>query len=221
MIKLPQDWTDALQEEIEKYYFKQLESFVDNEYLSNICYPPMDKIFKAFELSSFESTKVVIVGQDPYGNEGQAEGLAFSVGEGVRVPPSLVNIFKAIDYDFSSTGSHCAQLENIARQGVLWLNSTLTIRQGQSLSHSGHGWEIFTDSVLTALSKKESAVVFMLWGEYAKSKKKAIAGGNNLILIAPHPSPLSFYRGFETCKHFSIANDFLISHNEKPVNWNI
>lgn len=192
---------------------------VDAEYENLIVYPPQELIFNAFEHCHFEDVKVVILGQDPYHGEGQAHGLAFSVPDGIKKPPSLQNIYKELYSTIDRTIPESGNLERWAAQGVLLLNTTLTVEAGKAGSHRGLGWEQFTDAVIQAISDKKEHVVFMLWGNDAKQKGKNIDTAKHLILTAPHPSPLSAHTGFFGCKHFSRANEYLKEHGKKPIVW--
>lgn len=218
MLQLPNDWQCVLKDEIDSEYFKALEKFVDLEYASGICYPPKEKIFEAFKLTNYDKTRVVILGQDPYHANGQAQGLCFSVSVNTTLPPSLKNIFKAIEYDLG-VAPHSSDLSYLARLGVLLLNCTLTVQQGKPQSHANHGWENFTDSIMKELNNSKSPIVFLLWGANAQSKAKLIDNEKHLILKAVHPSPLSFYRGFLKCKHFSKTNEFLSKNGLAPIDW--
>ena len=189
------------------------------EYRNGRVYPPMKEILAAFEYSSYDDTEVVILGQDPYHGAGQANGLCFSVGEGVACPPSLVNIYKALQYDLGIEPTSCGDLRGWAKQGVLLLNSVLTVREGRPQSHAGKGWERFTDAVVAMLAARQKPLVFMLWGGYAKRKGAMIDKTRHLVLESVHPSPLSFYQGFLECRHFSKANAFLTAHGMRPIDW--
>lgn len=212
-------WKDKLQDEFEKSYFKTLTNFIRNEYKTQKIFPPANLIFNAFDKCPFDEVKVVIIGQDPYHNIGQANGLSFSVNEGIKIPPSLLNIYKEIESDLGKTISKSGNLEYWSKQGVLLLNATLTVRAHTPASHQGKGWEQFTDTVIDTLSKECAGLVFLLWGNYAQQKGKNIDANKHLVLKSPHPSPLSAHRGFFGNKHFSTANDYLIKHNKKPINW--
>ena len=212
-------WKDKLQDEFEKSYFKTLSNFIRNEYKTQKIFPPANLIFNAFDKCPFDEVKVVIIGQDPYHNIGQANGLSFSVNEGIKIPPSLLNIYKEIESDLGKTISKSGNLEHWSKQGVLLLNATLTVRAHTPASHQGKGWEQFTDTVIDTLSKECAGLVFLLWGNYAQQKGKNIDANKHLVLKSPHPSPLSAHRGFFGNKHFSTANDYLIKHNKKPINW--
>ncbi|MEG2084348.1 MAG: uracil-DNA glycosylase [Clostridia bacterium] len=221
MDKFNNNWDKIIEEEEKKPYFTALKTFVREEYRTKQCFPPAKQVFNALKLTAPEQVKVVILGQDPYHNAGQAHGLAFSVQEPTPPPPSLVNIFKAINYDFNTNYPPTGNLIPLAQQGVLLLNAVLTVRENEANSHKGVGWELFTDRIIEALNADDSPKVFMLWGNYAKQKSKLITNKNHLILTAVHPSPLSFYNGFLECKHFSKANDFLIAHGKTPIDYSI
>ncbi len=210
-------WDGVLQNEYAKAYFQKLNELVEQEYSHNIVYPPKTEIYSAFKNVPYEEVKVVILGQDPYHGAGQANGMAFAVGKGVPLPPSLVNIFKEIEDDIGSVPKG-STLTGWAKQGVLLLNTVLTVRQGQPRSHENLGWQQFTDAVVMQLSKREKPMVFMLWGSNALSKKPLVAP-QHLVLESVHPSPLSAYRGFFGCKHFSKANEFLKANGITPVDW--
>ena len=222
-VKIEPSWAAHLTGEFEQAYFKELTDFVKKEYKEGQVYPAPKNIFRAFDLCPFEKVKVVILGQDPYHGAGQANGLAFAVDEGTRLPPSLQNIFKEIESDLACVSQtyteHSGDLTRWARQGVLLLNATLTVRASAAGSHQEKGWEQFTDAVIRALSEKRAGLVFLLWGNYAKAKGAHIDRAKHLVLEAPHPSPFSAASGFFGCKHFSKANDYLISHNEPPIDW--
>lgn len=218
-VRIAEDWKEVLQEEFTKPYFDELVEFVKHEYASGVVYPAGANIFRAFDKCPFDKLKVVIIGQDPYHGPGQANGLCFSVARGVQFPPSLQNIFKEVQSDIGTPIPESGELDRWAEQGVLMLNAVLTVRAHQAASHAGRGWEKFTDAVVRAIAERKSEVVYMLWGSYAQ-KKGAIANpANNLILKAVHPSPLSAYRGFFGCKHFSEANKYLESVGKTPVVW--
>lgn len=219
-VKIDASWKEKLKEEFEKPYFAELTEFVKKEYKDEIVYPPPKYIFRAFDLCPFEKVKVVILGQDPYHGQRQANGLAFAVDEKESVPPSLQNIFKEIESDIGKPLIHRdGDLTRWAEQGVLLLNATLTVRAHLAGSHQGRGWELFTDAAIRTLSDEREHLVFMLWGNYAKAKGAHIDRSKHLVLEAPHPSPFSAYSGFFGCKHFSKANDYLIAHNEIPIRW--
>ena len=213
-------WLSVLQPQFDAPYFAELKSFLVAERAQHTCYPPGNKIFAAFDSTPFDSVKVVILGQDPYHEPGQAMGLCFSVPHGIAVPPSLVNIIKEINADLGvDIPLSGGDLSGWAEQGVLLLNATLTVRAHQAGSHQRHGWELFTDAAIRELSSRRSGLVFLLWGSYAISKKTFIDSGKHLVLTAPHPSPLSAYRGFFGCRHFSQANAYIASHGQQPVDW--
>lgn len=213
-------WQSLMKDEFSKDYFNRLTDFVTSEYQNHQCFPKEAAIFSAFEHCSFEQTKVVILGQDPYHGEGQANGLCFSVHDQVLLPPSLKNIFKEIESDLGHPFPETGNLERWAKQGVLLLNATLTVRAHQAGSHQRKGWEKFTDAVIAKLSEEKQNLVFMLWGGYAKRKGKKIDGDNHLVLRSGHPSPLSANRGYWFGnKHFSKANGYLIAHGESPISW--
>ena len=218
-VKIEATWLPLLQEEFDKPYFAQLTDFVRQEYATKTIYPDGKNIFNAFNLCPFSDIKVVILGQDPYHEPGQAHGLCFSVQDGVAFPPSLQNIFKEISSDLGVPIPTSGNLERWARQGVFLLNSILTVEAHKAASHSGKGWEIFTDRVIQIISQNADHVVFMLWGGYAKGKAKVIDTTKHLVLSAVHPSPLSVYRGFFGCKHFSKANEWLVAHGKNAIQW--
>ena len=219
MIKINNDWQDFFERETKKDYYLKLRNFLKNEYNNYTVYPPMEEIFNAFKITPLSKVKVVILGQDPYYNQGQAMGLSFSVKDGIKPPPSLVNIYREISNDLDQEiNISSGNLTRWAEQGVFLLNTTLTVRDGEPLSHKGHGWEIFTDNVIRTLNENDNPKVFLLWGNNAKAKKNLITNKNHLILEAGHPSPLSA-RYFYGCKHFSKTNDFLIKNGLKPIKW--
>ncbi len=221
-IKLEPSWKKALQGEFGKPYFKELTEFVRSEYLSAKIFPPPKFIFNAFALCPFDQVKVVILGQDPYHGDGQAHGLSFSVPEKVHMPPSLQNIYKEIISDIGPAGTalpKTGNLEHWAKQGVLLLNATLTVRAYTAGSHQGKGWESFTDAVIKTLSDKKEHLVFLLWGNYARKKSELIDWEKHLILESAHPSPFSAYSGFFGNKHFSQANAYLKKYGLEPVQW--
>jgi len=220
-VVLGNDWDQLLAEEFTKEYYLALREFLIQEYRQRTIYPDMYKIFEALKRTSYAQTKVVLLGQDPYHGPGQAHGLAFSVPKGVSPPPSLQNIFKELVRDLGVPAPPHGCLEAWADQGVLLLNTTLTVRRGQAGSHQGRGWEKFTDRVLELLNQKETPVVFLLWGRPAQSKQRLITNPRHLVLAAPHPSPLSASRGFFGCGHFSKANQFLASTGQQPIDWRI
>jgi uracil-DNA glycosylase len=219
-VKIEQSWKQRLSQEFEKPYFSQLIEFVRTEYATNKVYPPGKFIFNAFDKCTFDKTKVVILGQDPYHGYNQANGLSFSVNDGVAMPPSLQNIFKEIRDDLGIPIPKSGNLERWAEQGVLLLNSTLTVRGGEAGSHQKKGWETFTDAVIKCISEQKQEVVFMLWGKYAQDKGSVIDASKHLILKAKHPSPMAAnYGGWFGTKHFSQANDYLNSKGLEPINW--
>jgi len=218
-VKIESSWKNVLQTEFDKDYFVQLTEFVRKEYQTTTIFPPAPFIFNAFNTCAFDKVKVVIIGQDPYHSQGQAHGLCFSVNDGVDFPPSLINIFKEIDRDLAIPMPLSGNLTHWAEQGVLLLNATLTVKAHQAGSHQGKGWEIFTDSVIRILAEKKENLVFMLWGNYAQQKGAVINQHKHLVLKSVHPSPLSAYRGFIGCGHFSAANKYLIQKGLTPVSW--
>ncbi|MDO1511172.1 uracil-DNA glycosylase [Maribacter confluentis] len=213
-------WTQELKEEFEKEYFRQLITFVEQEYRQFTCYPAIEHIFAAFEKSSFADVKVVIIGQDPYHGPNQANGYCFSVNDGVKHPPSLINIFKEVETDIGNPYPLSGNLERWAAQGVLLLNATLTVREHDPGSHQGKGWEVFTDAVIKKLSSQKKDIVFMLWGGFAKKKKKLINMNAHHILESGHPSPLSANRGYWFGnQHFSHCNKILTGMGNKSIIW--
>jgi uracil-DNA glycosylase len=218
-VNIEPGWKEALSAEFDKAYFKQLADFVRSEYREQAAYPPAPLIFNAFTHCPFDRVKVVILGQDPYHEPGQAHGLCFSVREGVPFPPSLVNIFKEMASDTGRPVPASGDLTRWAEQGVLLLNATLTVRAHQAGSHQGKGWETFTDAVIHRLAEARDHLVYILWGAYAQRKGAFIHSGRNLVLQSAHPSPLSAYRGFFGNRHFSQANDYLIACGKTPVEW--
>ena len=218
-VRINEAWKKLLQPEFEKQYFTNLVEFVRSEYANHTVYPSGANIFRALDKCSPDDVKVVIIGQDPYHGEGQANGLCFSVNEGVMFPPSLRNIFKEIKSDLGIKVPTSGNLDRWAEQGVLLLNSTLTVRAHAAASHAGHGWEQFTDAVVATLSEFKSGVVYMLWGNYAQKKGAVVDRSRNLVLKAAHPSPLSAYNGFFGCRHFSQANNYLLSIGKTPIKW--
>lgn len=218
-VRINEAWKKLLQPEFEKPYFTNLVEFVRSEYANHTVYPSGANIFRALDKCSPDDVKVVIIGQDPYHGEGQANGLCFSVNEGVMFPPSLRNIFKEIESDLGIKVPTSGNLDRWAEQGVLLLNSTLTVRAHAAASHAGHGWEQFTDAVVATLSELKSGVVYMLWGNYAQKKGAVVDRSRNLVLKAAHPSPLSAYNGFFGCRHFSQANNYLLSVGKSPIKW--
>lgn len=218
-VKIEEGWKSELKNEFNKPYFAELVRFIKDEYRTKTIYPPSKMIFNAFDSTPFEEVKVVIVGQDPYHQPHQAHGLCFSVNDGVRIPPSLVNIYKELKQDLGKPIPASGNLERWAKQGVFLLNATLTVRAGIAGSHQGKGWEQFTDSVIELLSTKRNNLVFMLWGAYAQKKGATIDQSKHLVMKSVHPSPLSAHRGFLGNKHFSRANEYLISKGKSPIEW--
>jgi uracil-DNA glycosylase len=218
-VKIAQSWKDRLSDEFSKPYFSTLIEFVRTEYLSATIYPPGKEIFRAFDCCDFNQVKVVIIGQDPYHGPGQANGLCFSVRDGVRMPPSLVNIFKEIKKDLGKEIPTSGDLGRWADQGVLLLNATLTVKAGTPGSHQNKGWESFTDAVIKKISDERENVVFLLWGAYAQKKGEIIDRSKHFVLMSAHPSPFSADRGFFGCKHFSKANQYLKSKGLPEINW--
>jgi uracil-DNA glycosylase len=219
-VKIDPSWQEHLKEEFEKPYFKELAAFVKKEYASEAVYPPPKFIFRAFDLTPFDKVKVVILGQDPYINKGEAMGLSFSVPDGTRLPPSLQNIYKEIESEFGQKMVHTGgDLTRWAEQGVLLLNASLTVRAHISNSHQGKGWEEFTDAAVRALSQEREHLVFMLWGNYAKQKGAHINREKHLVLESAHPSPFSAHNGFFGNDHFIKANQYLEAHHEQPIDW--
>lgn len=218
-VKIEPSWHTLLGQEFEKPYFDQLTAFVRGEYARTRVYPAAGHIFRAFNRCPLERIKVVIIGQDPYHNVGQANGLCFSVGEGVPFPPSLQHIFQEVAQDTGAPIPASGELERWADQGVLLLNAVLTVEAHRAASHAGRGWEEFTDAVVRQVSRHRPGIVYMLWGSYAQRKAAVVDRAQNCILTAPHPSPLSAYRGFFGCKHFSKANAYLVSRGIEPIIW--
>lgn len=215
------DWDTLLQDEFNKVYFNELINFVKNEYKTKTIYPKITEIFSAFRYTPYKDVKVVILGQDPYHGENQAEGLSFSVKPGVAKPPSLVNIFKELNDDLNIPIPTSGSLVSWANEGVLLLNAVLTVIKDNAASHRNKGWETFTDAVIKLINEKDTPVVFILWGSFARSKKSLITNPKHLVLESVHPSPLSCYNGFFGNKHFSKTNNFLIEKGLKPINWEI
>jgi len=218
-VQLESSWKTKLHGELTKQYFSGLRSFVHGEYTHKKVYPHPRDMFRAFDLCPFETVKVVILGQDPYHGPGQANGLCFAVNDGVTLPPSLRNIFKEIESDLGYKIEKTGDLERWAKQGVLLLNATLTVRAHEAGSHQGKGWEEFTDATIKTLSQEREGLVFMLWGKYAKEKGKDIDWAKHLVLEATHPSPFAAHKGFFGCKHFSQANEYLKARGEKEIEW--
>ncbi len=219
MVHIGNDWDNILADEWKKPYYQTLREFLKTEYSSQKIYPKMDNIFNALKYTSFKDTKVVIIGQDPYHGEGQAHGLCFSVLKGITPPPSLKNIFKELQADIGKPIPYHGELTEWAKQGVLLLNNVLTVRESQPTSHKGKGWEIFTDRVISELNKKDTPVVFLLWGAHAQKKAEIITNPIHYKLSCVHPSPLSASRGFFGCKHFSKTNDLLTRNGLTPIEW--
>jgi uracil-DNA glycosylase len=218
-VKIEASWKELLQPEFDKPYFELLTSFVRKQYQQETCFPPAKLIFNAYNLCPFDQVKVVIIGQDPYHNVGQANGLCFSVNDGVPFPPSLHNIFKEIQSDLHIAPPVSGNLERWAKQGVLLLNAILTVRLNEPGSHQNKGWEDFTDTTISLINERKKNVVFILWGNYAQQKGKFIDKRKHCVLMAPHPSPLSASRGFFGCHHFSQANAYLQAHHLSPIAW--
>lgn len=222
MVSIGNDWDEILKDEFEKPYYKQLREFLKKEYSTHHIFPDMYDIFNALKYTSFENTRVVIIGQDPYHGAGQAHGLCFSVKPGIEPPPSLKNIFAELKSDLGiSVPEHYGYLTSWAKQGVLMLNSVLTVREGQANSHKGKGWELFTDRVISELNRKKTPVVFLLWGAAARQKGELIVNDIHKKLVCVHPSPLSAYGGFFGCRHFSKANEILTGSGQKPIDWSV
>lgn len=218
-VKIESSWQSALAPEFEKDYFKNLTDFVRNEYRTKKVFPPGKLIFNAFDQCPLDEVKVVIIGQDPYHNDGQAHGLCFSVNDGIEFPPSLINIFKEIERDLGISAPASGNLMRWAKQGVLLLNATLTVEAHKAGSHQGKGWEVFTDAVIAKLATEKEHLVFMLWGNYAQQKGAIVDPTRHLVLKSVHPSPLSAYRGFIGCGHFSAANAYLHKTGKQKINW--
>ena len=221
MVNIGNKWDDILKDEFEKDYYKKIREFLKCEYSHYTVYPKMENIFSALKLCDYNDIKVVIIGQDPYHEEGQAHGLSFSVQLGIEIPPSLLNIYKELQSDLGCYIPNNGFLEKWAKQGVLLLNNVLTVRAHMANSHKDCGWETFTDRIIEELNKRETPVVFLMWGSCAKKKELLITNPIHKILKAPHPSPLSAYRGFFGCKHFSTTNNILMENGELPIDWQI
>ncbi|MEE1013311.1 MAG: uracil-DNA glycosylase [Clostridia bacterium] len=221
MVNLGNEWDELLAEEFKKDYYLRLRATLAREYKTRTIYPDMYDIFNALRYTSYSQVKAVILGQDPYHGEGQAHGLCFSVKKGVQPPPSLQNIFKEIQNELDIAPPNHGELTQWAKDGVLLLNTALTVRAGQANSHRGLGWEIFTDRVIALLNERQTPMVFLLWGANARQKKALLTNPNHLVLTCAHPSPLSAYNGFFGCGHFKVCNDFLVSKGIAPVNWEI
>ncbi|MBQ8410814.1 MAG: uracil-DNA glycosylase, partial [Ruminiclostridium sp.] len=218
---LGNEWDELLKGEFEKPYYLQLRQFLKSEYSTYTIYPDMYDIFNALKLTPYNDVKAVILGQDPYHEPNQAHGLAFSVKDGVKLPPSLINIYKELNTDLGLPIPEKGDLTKWAKEGVLLLNTALTVRRGNANSHRGKGWEIFTDSIIKAMNEREKPVVFILWGANARAKTALITNPNHKILTCAHPSPLSAYNGFFGCKHFSKCNDFLKEKGITPIDWSL
>ncbi len=221
MVNLGNDWNDLLKDEFSKEYYLKLRQFLKCEYSNHTIFPDMNDIFNAIKHTSFADVKVVILGQDPYHGENQAHGFCFSVKKGIPLPPSLINIFKEIKLEYGYEIPTHGELTSWANQGVLLLNTCLTVRHKCANSHAKMGWEIFTDKIISTLNNKQTPVVYLLWGANAKSKAALITNPKHLILTSVHPSPLSAHGGFFGCNHFKKANDFLLLNNLKPINWQV
>lgn len=218
--QIEESWREALRDDFKDTYFIQLKDFLKKEKTIYRVFPPGPQIFNAFNFTPLTAVKVVIIGQDPYHGAGQAHGLCFSVPDGITIPPSLINIYKELNNDLGIPVPQTGNLEKWARQGVLLLNATLTVRAGQAGSHQGKGWEVFTNSVIQTVSDLRAGVIFLLWGKYAQEKQSLIDTRKHFILKAPHPSPFSANRGFFGCKHFSKTNELLGENGLGPINWN-
>lgn len=221
MVSLGNSWDKVLEGEFDKEYYQKLRQFLIGEYKSRAIYPDMYSIFNALKYTAYEDVKAVILGQDPYHQPGQAHGLCFSVQKGVQIPPSLVNIYKELESDLSIKAPNHGYLESWAKNGVLLLNTVLTVRDSQANSHKGKGWEIFTDRVIELLNEREKPMVFILWGNNAKAKEKLITNPNHCIIKGAHPSPLSAHNGFWGGRYFSRTNEFLMSTGQEPIDWRL
>ena len=221
MVKLGNDWDEKIGKEFEKEYYLKLRNFLKEEYTSHTVFPDMYDLFSALKATPYSKVKVVILGQDPYHEPGQAHGMAFSVKPGVQIPPSLLNMYKEINSEFGYPVPKTGYLMKWAEQGVLLLNTVLTVRSGEANSHQNKGWEIFTDEIIRQLNARRDGIVFLLWGNNAKKKKELITNPQHYILETVHPSPLSASRGFMGCGHFKKANEFLISNLKSPIDWQI
>ena len=215
------DWLSYLKPEFSKPYYKELYEFVKDEYSKHEVYPPSDEIFSALEHTQMKDVKIVLLGQDPYHERGQAHGMSFSVKPGVKTPPSLQNMYKELNSELGCYIPNNGFLEKWADQGVLLLNTSLTVRSGQANSHKGKGWELFTDAIIKAVNEQDRPIVYFLWGSNARSKKQLITNPRHLVLETVHPSPLSAYNGFFGCGHFKKANEFLIANQIEPIDWQI
>ncbi len=221
MVKLANDWDEKIGGEFQKEYYLRLRRFLKEEYANTTVYPDMYDLFSALKATPFSSVKVVILGQDPYHEPGQAHGMAFSVKPGVPIPPSLLNMYKELNAELGCSIPKNGYLMSWAQQGVLLLNTVLTVRAGEANSHHDKGWELFTDEIIRQLNKRNDPIVFLLWGNNARRKKELITNPNHYVLEAAHPSPLSASRGFMGCGHFKKANEILISHLKSPIDWEI
>ncbi|MBP5600983.1 MAG: uracil-DNA glycosylase [Lachnospiraceae bacterium] len=215
------EWLEYLKPEFSKPYYKELFEFVKNEYATKVIYPPSGDIFSALDHTSIKNVKIVLLGQDPYHEEGQAHGMSFSVRPGIKIPPSLQNMYKELHEELGLYIPNNGYLEKWANQGVLLLNTCLTVRSGAANSHKGKGWEQFTDAIIKAVNEQDRPIVYFLWGSNARSKKSLITNKKHLVLESVHPSPLSAYNGFFGCGHFKKANEFLKEHGIKPIDWQI
>lgn len=221
MQKIGNSWDGLLSDQFRMEYYLRLREFLKSEYQSQTIYPNMYNIFNALKITDYDAVKAVIIGQDPYHGEGQAHGLCFSVQKGIALPPSLQNIYKELQQDLGIVPSASGDLTSWAEQGVLLLNTVLTVRGGLANSHKGKGWEQFTDRIIELLNEREKPMVFILWGANARAKKELISNPSHLVLEAAHPSPLSAYNGFFGCRHFSKTNDFLTRTGQEPINWSL
>lgn len=221
MPAISNDWLEVLNQEFKKPYYKTLYEFVKEEYNTRQVFPPAEELFNAFHLTPLSKVKVVILGQDPYHNIGQAHGLSFSVKPGEKIPPSLQNIYQELKDDCGCEIPNHGYLVKWAQQGVLLLNTVLTVRAHEANSHQGMGWEEFTDAAIRAVNAQDRGIVYLLWGRPAQNKRGMITNPKHLVLTAPHPSPLSAYRGFFGCRHFSRANEFLVNSGQTPIDWQI
>ena len=219
MVNLGNDWDELLSDEFKKEYYLSLREFLKTEYSTRTIYPHMNDIFNALKYTSYKNTRIVILGQDPYHGVGQAHGLCFSVKPGVKFPPSLKNIFKELNAEYGIKEPQTGELTGWAKQGVLLLNTTLTVREAMPASHKGHGWETLTDRIISLVNEKKEPVVFILWGGHARAKKALITNPRHLVLESAHPSPLSAYNGFFGCNHFKAANDFLRKNSLFEIDW--
>lgn len=221
MAAITNDWLEAIGDEFKKEYYRDLYNFVKDEYSKTVIYPPADDIFNAFHFTPLSKVRVLLLGQDPYHNENQAHGLSFSVQPGQDIPPSLQNIYKELNDDLGCYIPNNGFLKKWAEQGVLLLNTVLTVRAHQANSHKNHGWELFTDAIINVVNKQDRPIVYFLWGAPAQKKAAMLNNPKHLVLQAPHPSPLSAYRGFFGCRHFSACNDFLVKNGLEPIDWQI